>query len=738
MWNKGLIIGWIWSCCLATVAFGQQHPTLTLTKEGVQDIRKQMPQAPLFMETLEQMQQKIDKVVREEIAVPVPKDPAGGYTHEKHKENSRLMYQASVLYQLTGEQKYAGFVTELLEAYAEMYPTLLEHPIKKSYAPGKLFWQLLNESVWLVYVAQAYDGVYDYLTEKQRERITTDLLKPFAHFLSAENPEVFNRIHNHGVWAVAAVGMTGYVLEDQALVNKALYGMELTAGIAHKEKGEAGFYTHLDALFSPDGYYTEGPYYHRYALTPFMLFALAIENNEPKRQIFKYRDGILLKTVETLLQLTNVDGTFFPFNDAIKGMDYTTSSLVAGVDLLYAYGKKDPALLSIVEEQNTVLLNQAGLNVALALADGKQQPFNRTSLVITDGSSGDEGGIGILRTGKGKEQWTTSMKYTSHGLSHGHFDKLSLLMYEGAQEILQDYGAVRYVNVKQKEGGRYLPENKTWAHQTIAHNTLIVDETSHYDGDKRKSSKHHGVLVYAQQEKEFQALYAMDTTAYSGVRMGRKLVMIEGTSDREAVMLDVFSAESEEVHQYDLAYHYQGQVMNADFIESTANQQMQVLGQSNGYQHLWKEGEGISQESNTTFTWLKGNRFYSIASINETGTRYLLGRLGANDPKFNLRRDPVLIQRRTGKHARFINVIIPHGGRNQVTELTNRTETPIAEVKELTLMKGYEGVTITWKNGEELQVFWSTEKTMTKDKHQIEYKGYKYQWEGPVYVSAMK
>ena len=35
----------------------------------------------------------------------------------------------------------------------------------------------------------------------------------------------------------------------------------------------------------------------------------------------------------------------------------------------------------------------------------------------------------------------------------------------------------------QKFGGRYLPENKSYALQTIAHNTVTVDGRSNYGGD---------------------------------------------------------------------------------------------------------------------------------------------------------------------------------------------------------------------------------------------------------------
>ncbi len=41
-------------------------------------------------------------------------------------------------------------------------------------------------------------------------------------------------------------------------------------------------------------------------------------------------------------------------------------------------------------------------------------------------------------------------------LSHGHYDALNVLLFDKGNEILQDYGAARFLNVEQKDGGSYL------------------------------------------------------------------------------------------------------------------------------------------------------------------------------------------------------------------------------------------------------------------------------------------
>ncbi len=129
-------------------------------------------------------------------------------------------------------------------------------------------------------------------------------------------------------------------------VEKALNGL--------KRDGSAGFMKQLDLLFSPDGFYSEGPYYQRYALMPFLLFAKVIERNEPQRKIFEYRDGVLLKAVNTVIQLSYAN-YFFPINDALKDKGLDTQELCYGVAIVYAL-TGDASLLSIARAQNRIVL----------------------------------------------------------------------------------------------------------------------------------------------------------------------------------------------------------------------------------------------------------------------------------------------------------------------------------------------------------------------------------------------
>ena len=51
---------------------------------------------------------------------------------------------------------------------------------------------------------------------------------------------------------------------------------------------------------------------------------------------------------------------------------------------------------------------------------------------------------------------------------------------DNGNSILTDYGAARFLNIEPKSGGGYTLENHTWAAQTIAHNTVTVDEKKQF------------------------------------------------------------------------------------------------------------------------------------------------------------------------------------------------------------------------------------------------------------------
>ncbi|MDX8357373.1 heparinase II/III domain-containing protein [Sphingopyxis terrae] len=612
--------------------------------------------APLFAAEVEAAKRDVEASIRAGINVPVPKDPGGGFTHEQHKRNYRIIFEGGQLYRLTGDVRYRDHVRDLLLAYAKLYPTLGPHPAAANQAAGRLFWQSLNDSVFLVNAVQGYAQIRDALTPAERARIDDGAIRPMAKFLSDGSPEVIGRIHNHATWACAGVGLAGYLLGDRDLVDKALLGLD--------KSGKTGFLRQLDLLFSPDGYYAEGPYYQRYALMPFVVFAAAIDANEPQRKIFDYRGGIVLKAVRTAIDVTH-DGYFLPINDAMPDKSLRTDELYQAVAIAYA-ATRDPVFLSIAERQGHTVLTPAGEALAADVAAGKARPWPFASRLLSDGPDGKGGALVLLRDRPTATGPLLVVKNTVQGMGHGHFDRLNWLYYDETGAVVTDYGAARFLNVEAKRGGRYLPENDSWASATVAHNTLVVDEQSHFAGDWKAGEKVPTQQLASSLDGPTRYSIAAIYGAYNGVAIRRALLLLDIDGLGNPLILDILRGTGGGRHRFDLPLHFSGQIIDSDIVFDRKLAERPVLGTANGYQHLWVDGVGSAADKAAgkaaRLTFMQGNRFYSYHMAPPAGARFILAESGANDPEFNLRRQPVLIQRIDGADsATFVSLLEPHG-----------------------------------------------------------------------------
>lgn len=652
-----------------------QHPLTFFTRTEAAAVKKDINRYPLLTRSYNEIKRDVDIWLGKDVDVPFPKDPAGGYTHDKHKSNYMLMFNSGVLYNLTGDSKYALLVKKMFLKYAVLNPTLKNHPQATSSSPGRIFWQALNDANWLVYAGMAYDLIYNSLTAAERKTIEDGAFKPEVDFITKDLEPWFNLIHNHAVWACAGVGIVGIATNNKEYVDMALYGS--------KKDGKTGFIALMDGLFAPDGYYAEGPYYVRYAILPYYLFASSLNNARPQLKIFEHRNRILQKALMAGLQQTNLDGTFFALNDALKEKDYTTNELVTAISVATNVYGKDNGLLFVAKKQDRVLLNKGGVTIAAEIASGKNIPayYPYRTVEFTDGAKGDEGGASFLRSGTGKDLTTLISKYTSHGLSHGHYDKLNYNLYDKGNEILTDYGAVRFIGVEQKYGGRYLPETKGYAQQTIAHNTLVVDEKSHFDGKESIAENFHAKKLFSSINNPLvQVVAAKEENAYKGVKMQRTVYLLQIPGGKK-LLVDVFNANSKEDHQYDLPFHFDGTLINTSFKYESYTDKLEPLGKKNGYQYLWKEAEATVKDTVAQLTFLNDRTYYTISSLVQDKANLFLARKGANDPNFNLRHEPAFIIRKKGENQSFVSVVEIHGKFDPINEFSSNAYPSVQQMK---------------------------------------------------------
>jgi hypothetical protein len=725
---KRLSVLFVLFLLLAENISAQQHPVAFATKKDLLLVKNSLSANPVLNKSYNEIKQSVDQWIDKDIDVPVPKDPAGGYTHEKHKENYNLMFNAGVLYQITGDTKYAMLVKKMFQKYATLNPTLKNHPEATSNSPGRIFWQALNDANWLVYTGLAFDCIHDYLSPTERKQIADGAFKPIVDYFTKDIKPWFNLIHNHAVWACAGVGIVGVATDNEDYVKMALYGTE--------KDGTAGFIAHLNGLFSPDGYYNEGPYYTRYAILPFYFFANAINNTKPDLGIFKLRNNILKKALDGALQQTNLNGGFYSYNDALKEKTFISSELVVAIDMAWQVYGPNPDYLPVAKAQGKVILNAGGVGISKALLSQKSNSdyFPYQSIEFTDGAKGNKGGVTVMRAGKGDKQTSLIFKYSSHGMAHGHFDKLNINLYDNGNEILQDYGAARFIGIEQKWGGRYLPETKTYTQQTIAHNTITVDETSHYDGKEAVSELNWPTKLFSSiTKKNLQVVASLDNTAYKDVQLQRTIFMVQLPDQSKPLIIDLFKTTSNNIHQFDLPFNYSGTVISTNFKYLPALNSMKTLGNKNGYQFLWKEAEALVKAPLAQFTFLNDKSFYTISSLVVDSAQFFFTRIGANDPNFNLRRDPSYIMRTKSKSPTFLNVVELHGNYSTVAEVANGSYSSVSSIEMVQNDADYTIGKINFKNKSVL-IVQSNKNVESGQKHSINKTDLHLEWVGPYAV----
>ncbi|MEO1676083.1 MAG: heparinase II/III family protein, partial [Pseudomonadota bacterium] len=280
----------------------------------------------------------------------------------------------------------------------------------------------------------------------------------------------------------------------------------------------------------------------------------------------------------------------------------------------------------------------------------------------------------------------------------------------------------------------------SFAKQTIAHNTLSVDGASNFGGRTREGNKHAPAVGAFYTDDSLHATTARIDTAYEGVELARTVAIVKDTALAKPVIIDLFTAQSATPHQYDLPFYYNGQLVETNMPLTADTQSRMPLGTQNGYQHLWRVGEGdISTLANNgeaglaQMTWLLDRRFYSVTSSVPAGASVIMAEIGANDPDFNLRREPAFIYRvDRARNAAFASVIEPHGEYNPTVEYTVNSHSAVADIS------SYDGegaalVQITTKSGAviALGIGFGTDDTQS---YTVLARGKTHQWSGPYHL----
>ena len=709
------------------------YQPLLLNFEEAAELRKELGKDSLLGKALTRDINQTDAYMAE-VGIEVPgHGEGGGYEHNRHKQNYIHMDLAGRLFLITGETKYRDYIVDMLTAYAKVYPSLESNTSRDSNPPGKIFHQTLNENMWMLYASCAYSCVYHTISEDEKTLIENDLFKQMIELFVVTYGHDFDIVHNHGLWAVAAVGICGYAINDQESVDKALYGLKL-------DKVSGGFLAQLDQLFSPDGYYMEGPYYHRFSLRPIYLFAEAIERRQPELGIYEFNDSVIKTTSYAVFKTAFPDGTLPALNDSSKTISINDEGVIMATSVCFHRYEQTETLLGMADHQQDVWVHISGKTLSNAVeAADEIKPFNWGSLFVTDGPQGEKGGVSILRHRDEQNDDTMALIwFGQHGsdhqyhsaLDHGHYDGLHLSVFNRGHEVLHDYGFGRWVNVEPKFGGRYIPENKSYCKQTVAHNTVTVDQKTQNNFDTALAESKFGQKhFFVADDQSLQGMSGTISEYYTGVDMQRSVILAELPEFEKPLVIDVYRIEADAEHQYDLPVHHSGQIIRTDFdynIEKT----LKPLGEDNGYQHLWNVASGKVSGSSLV-SWLHDSSYYSLVTSANEGSEVIFARTGANDPDFNLKSEPALILRQSGQNHVFASVLETHGYFNESIEASVGARGLVESVSVVGHNSVGTVVRIQTTSGNTYHYGISNQaEDVQQATHTVEFAGETYSWEG--------
>ncbi|MFH0287772.1 heparinase II/III family protein [Vibrio owensii] len=703
---------------------------ILLTEAEVELLRKEVGKPSLMGKSIEANRRELEAFMRLPLDVPGHGE-AGGYEHNRHKQNYTYMNLAGRLFLITQEEKYAQFVKDLLAIYAEKYLTFDFHVQKNTNPTGRLFHQILNEHCWLMFTSLAYSCVASVMTEEERTAVVERIFEPMLDMFTVKYAHDFDRIHNHGIWAVAAVGICGLAIGKPEYLEMSVYGQD--------RDDTGGFLAQISQLFAPSGYYMEGPYYHRYAIRPTCVFAEVVHRHMPEVDIYNYKDKVIGNTVQAMLATAYPNGEFPALNDASRTMSITDMGVQVAVSVYSKHYGMDDNILGMAKIQNAVWMHPCGLELSQAydkaIADREiGMPF-WPSVELNEGPTGNNGAQGFIRMqDKTGDVSQLVMNYGQHGMGHGNFDTLGITFFNRGQEVLREYGFCRWVNVEPKFGGRYLDENKSYARQTIAHNAVTIDEQCQNGFDVDRADSVHGLPHFFKVEgTEINGMSAFANDHYPNTDMQRSVFMLNLDELEAPLLLDLYRIEGEGEHQYDYSHQYDGQIVRTNFDYQSFGE-LNTLGDDFGYQHLWKVASGTVQDT-ALVSWLQNNTYYTwlgtSSSAKQNGdNEVIFTRTGANDPSFNLRSEPAFILRSKGESTLFASVLETHGYFNEEFEQSVNARGQVKDIR----VVGYNAV------GSIVEI--TTEKSLVtvmisnvlgaddQTPHQVELNGKTYSWNG--------
>ena len=430
-----------------------------------------------------------------------------------HSERIREATDDGLLFQVTGDTRYAAKARAILLAYAEKYRSFPPRDNKGNpKIGGRVATQPLTEASWLMGAIQASDLIWDTMSQIEQKQMADGLFYPALYEVIDPSiaPTATKRrgsIHNIQNYINSAIGLTGFLLGDQRLITAAI------------DDPKIGYRQQMAKGVLADGMWEEGAIgYHFFTISGVYPLTEAARNCG----IDLY--GPKLKSMFDA-----------PFNFAMPNLMLPDFNDSEEVNLK---GKGDTYEIGYARYKNPLYTSLLGgpRTTRNALLFGVPNLAKDTGPVgVTGDRNSEASGYAILQSGAGVNSTWLCLKYGPHGGGHGHPDKNHFILYAKGQVVAPDGGVHAYGS----------PLHNGWDQATVAHNTLVVDEKSQAPAQGKS-------LAFG---SDLGVSYTINDAGpiYPGVRFVRTVAMI---GPNLVVFLDQVTADAS--HVFDVAYHQIG------------------------------------------------------------------------------------------------------------------------------------------------------------------------------------
>lgn len=665
------------------------HPFVVTNQENVDRTKELIKTDEFYKKKFEEYKKTTDSLYNS-VMVQEKSKPRG----ENNYNLDNAVFDGAVMYVLTEDQKY-------LDLYRHACMLMVEH-----LRDEEAFETETKNDMWYSEKAMlAYDLVYNYLNEVDRQVIENGLLRRWVEVSNSLSRGVLNNIGGNNPTNLIA----GLVLKDQEMVERAvdreLYGMKYQLLNGVNDDGSLWNYPSMYFSGIVEDFYNLGEYMW---FSGYDVYSWSLSGSRPtewESGSQNYRDvengdlaevenkKPLEETLEFALAYVYPDMFLPPNGDTSRGTYSLKQNILMRVMELANLHYDDPRIDYLLRlnytndgkpDENGVIKREKGnftdiydmFNVKPYLDDGPDytigsKQFAQRGYSKVGSSVFRDYGQLVFRsydtTDKAVNSTLWWKNYYENG--HGHNDIMNITVFGAGTDVVYDPGSYTYGTAIQNQ----------YAQQAVAHNVVLIDKKNYTypDYSSEPAYIHKGFLSAAAIGPVAKAGKIWTDRAYVNIDPNHKLERTLWQIDD--YVIDVFNAKLSGNHSFDYLLNIDAEKLS----ESTVKMKAVSSSATSGYTHIlpYNQGSAYGIWSNT-YSMENGGKF-RITMVGNDSCEIMPSKAPSKSGLYDS--EKLVVRKTADNEATFISIMEPI-----TSEESFRTITPV----NVTL----DGKTIDWSD----------------------------------------